>query len=137
MGGRRGGRDKGDRPDAEPQVDQLEVTLHELHEDLKLGAAQEAAWQAYAEKIRALAGDLARERAAQRRPQASMDLAQRIDRIVDTARNRLTALEDIALSAKTLYASLSTDQRAAADPRLANAMSLPLSGGAPPVRGPR
>src|SRR4030081_3359056 len=46
----------------EPQVDMLEVTLHEFHEDLKLSAAQEPAWESYSDKVRALANDIARER---------------------------------------------------------------------------
>src|SRR5258708_32237573 len=68
MGGRRrgggGGGDRQGRPDekGEPErVNALEATLHELHEDLKLTAQQEPAWQSYADKVHALAGDMARE----------------------------------------------------------------------------
>lgn len=126
-GGDRTGKDKGagDRPQANP----LEVTLHEFHEDLKLGPGQEAAWDSYAEKLRALADDVARER-SQRRP-APANLLQRIDGIVDRARNRLAALEDIAQAAKTLHAGLSPEQQAMADPRLANLISLPLAASVP------
>jgi len=129
LGGRRrggGGGDRQGRPDekeAPERVNALEVTLHELHEDLKLTAQQEPLWQGYADKVRALAGDMARERG--RKP-APGSLPQQIDRQVDAARNRLTALEDIAQSAKALYASLSPEQRPAADPRLANLMTIPV-----------
>ena len=124
-GRRRGGSAGGDRqgrPDekaAPERVNALEVTLHELHEDLKLTPEQEPLWQSYADKVRALAGDVARESA--RKP-APASLPQQLDRQVDAARNRLTALEDIAQSAKALYAKLAPEQQPAADPRLANLM---------------
>ena len=129
-GRRRGGSGGGDRPgrpdekEAPERVNALEVTLHELHEDLKLRAEQEPLWQSYADKVRALAGDVARERG--RKP-APGSLSQQIDRQVDAARNRLTALEDIAQSAKALLASLSPEQQPAADPRLANLMTIPVA----------
>src|SRR5205814_5287481 len=86
---RRGGSgDRQGRPDekdAPERINALEVTLHELHEDLKLTAEQEPLWQSYADKVRALAGDVARER---RRKPAQANLAQQIDSQVDAARNR-------------------------------------------------
>ena len=109
----------------EPRVNALEVTAHELHEDLKLTPQQEPLWEAYLEKIRALGNDIARER----RPlgSAAGNVTQQIDRIVDTARNRLTAIEDIAQAAKDLYAKLAPEQQPAANPRLANLMTMPLA----------
>jgi CheY-like chemotaxis protein len=80
--------------------------------------------ESYIEKLRALARDVARE-SRSRPPQLS--LLQRIDRIVDSARNLLTALEDIAQSAKALYAGLSPDQQKMAGPRLANLIAMPLA----------
>jgi hypothetical protein len=135
-GGRRGNRGKS--PDEqgkggapEPQVDMLEVTLHEFHEDLKLSAAQEPAWESYSDKVRALAGDIARER-SRGRAAVQGSLLQRVDLAVDGARNRLTALEDIAQAAKALYGGLSAEQQRVADPRLANIMSIPLTAGTSP-----
>ena len=132
MGGRRrgGGMDKGgdkggaEKGGGEPRANLLEVTAHELHEDLKLTPQQEPLWEAYLDKVRALGNDIARER----RPLggAAGNVAQQIDRIVDTARNRLTALEDIAQAAKDLYAKLTPEQQPAANPRLANLMTMPL-----------
>ena len=112
--------DAGRRSGEEPRVDALETSLHELQEDLKLSTQQEPLWQAYADKVRALASDVARERG--RRPAADAGtLLQRIDRVVDAARNRLTALEEIGLAAKALFESLSPEQKTPADPRLASA----------------
>src|SRR5258705_9569492 len=91
FGGRRrgGGMDKGrgaDKGGGEPRVNGLEVPLEELREDLKLTPEQEPAWQRYVEKVRALGNDIARERG--RRPE-QVSVEQQIERIVDTARNRL------------------------------------------------
>jgi hypothetical protein len=135
-GGRRGNRGRpSEEPSKggsqEPQADMLEVTLHEFHEDLKLSPAQEPAWESYLDKVRALANDIARER-SKGRSAAQGSVLQRVDLAVDAARNRLTALEDIAQAAKALYGGLSADQQRVADPRLANIMSIPLASGAPP-----
>ncbi len=137
-GRRRGGMDKGgdgdprpiDKGGGEPRVNTLEVTAHELHEDLKLTPVQEPLWESYLDKVRALGNDIARER----RPLGSAggNVTQQIDRIVDTARNRLTALEDIAQAAKDLYARLTPEQQPAASPRLANLMMMPLAQQAAP-----
>jgi len=135
VGGRRrgGSGDREGRPadkagGGEPRVNTLEVTLHELEEDLKLSAEQAPLWQSYVDKVRALGNDLARDRG--RRP-APANVPQQIDRIVDAARNRLTALEDIAQAAKALYAKLAPEQQPAADPRLANLMTTPLAQDSP------
>ena len=135
-GGRGKGRDRGgDKAGAREPVNMLEVTLHEFHEDLKLSAAQEPSWLAYVDKLRALEGDIARER----RQSAQMGVLQRIDRAVDVARDRLTAVEDIALAAKALYARLTPEQQEIADPRLANIITMPITGvpAAPVERAPR
>jgi protein CpxP len=118
------GREKG----GPEQVSSIEVTLHEFHEDLKLSAEQEPAWDVYVERVMALVGDIARERS--QREKAQINVLQRIDRTVDMARDRLTAVEDIALSAKSLYARLTPEQQQVADPRLANIIAIPLAAGA-------
>ena len=100
-----GGRRRGG---GEPRVNLLETTAHELHEDLKLTPLQEPLWEAYLEKVRLLGNDIARERVQQ---PSGRTVARQIDRIVETARNRLAALEDIAQAAKDLYAQLSPDQQ--------------------------
>jgi len=123
MGGGGGAEGKAGKPEATPV---LEVTLHELEEDLKLAPEQQPLFDAYAETLRGLANDVARQRQSTAKA-ASATLVERIDRNVDTLRNRLTAVEDIAQAAKALYAKLNSDQQRAADPRLATLMLLPLS----------
>ena len=118
----RGGDAKGGAS-GRPQVDVLEVTLLELHEDLHLSQPQEYAWQKYADQVRAIAGDVARQ-SRQNKTAQQMTLLQRIDRAVDAARDRFTAVEEAADSAKALYAMLNDVQKAAADPRLANVITL-------------
>ena len=109
--------------DQESRVDLFEATLHELREDLKLTPAQQGAWDAYEGKVRALAADLKRERNRRlQQPEEQKTALQRIDQMVDVARNRLAALEEIADAAKALYASLTPEQRAIADARLASAI---------------
>ncbi len=123
MGGGGAAEGKAGKPEATPV---LEVTLHELEEDLKLAPEQQPLFDAYAETLRGLANDVARQRQSTAKA-ASATLVERIDRNVDTLRNRLTAVEDIAQAAKALYAKLNSDQQRAADPRLASLMLLPLS----------
>jgi len=122
-GGKAEGGKGGERREPTPA---LEVTLHEFHEDLKLAATQEPLFERYAEAIRALANDLARVR-SRSVSEAKAALTARIDRNVDTMRNRLAAVEDIATAAKALYASFTTEQQTLADPRLATLMLLPLA----------
>ncbi len=115
----------------------LEVTLHEFQEDLKLRPDQEPLFDAYAQKIRDLAADVARER-RQPATAAKPGLLQRIDRNVDVMRDRLTGVEEIADAARALLSKLSPEQQGSADPRLVNLMLAPLAGmgaGAPGAGG--
>jgi hypothetical protein len=124
-GGQDAGQGKAGKAEPTPM---LEVTLHELQEDLKLAPEQQPLFDVYAESLRGLVNDVARERQRQSASKAtSPTLVERIDRNVDSLRNRLTAVEDIAQAAKALYARLNPDQQRAADPRLATLMLLPLA----------
>lgn len=125
--GMRGGRGGGDRnaardqqrpAAAEQRVDTLEQTIEELRVDLKLQSAQMPAWESYTGKVRALVGDIARSR-SQMPAGPEANVLQRLDRSVDAARNRLTAIEEVSDAAKALFALLVPEQRTAADPRLA------------------
>lgn len=100
------------------RADLFEQLLENLQDDLKLSREQMNAWASYADKVRALASDIARER---QRGEATMkmNVLQRVDHSVDVARDRLTAMEDIASAVKALYAVLTPEQRLTADPRLA------------------
>ena len=139
-GGRDGAADstRSQRPAMQQNAPvQTEVIMHELYEDLKLTPAQQPAWQSYADKVQALASDFARERSrAQAGAQAGAQLnaLQQIDRTLDTVRNRLTGLEDIAAAAKILYDSLAPEQKLVADSRLATV--IPNSAAERPANPP-
>jgi hypothetical protein len=138
------------RPPGEPRpaieedaVSLTEYRLDLLHMDLKLTPEQEPSWTSFADKASALAVDLSRER-GRARAILQMKALQRIDHTLDVARNRLTALEDVASAAKALYGRLTPEQQSIADARLATAVptiyaagmagSVPGSAGVP---GPR
>lgn len=116
-------------PEARP--DQLEELLEELREDLKLERAQQPLWDSYAEKVRALVLDIARERGRAQEIEKQPPL-KRLDHGVDVARDRLTALEDIAAAARALYSRLSPEQQRTADPRLATLVPA-VAMGQPPL----
>lgn len=128
MGGRRGGGQddfgrKGppSRPvQLEDGYELIEHRLMLLEEDLQVQPSQREAWQVFVASVRAYAGDLARERARAMQPSAGTASGgvQHIEQALDAARNRLTALEDIAAAAKSLYVQLSTEQKKMADSRI-------------------
>ncbi len=127
MGGRRGGRGGGaNRAKSDTQrepVDALETTLEELRVDLTLTAEQQPRWDAYREKVEALAGDVARERQRQRAAQEEkVDAVHQLNRLVDTQRNRFAAMEDIAEAGSALYSTFTAQQKQIADLRLAKAL---------------
>lgn len=118
-------RTKGERPSINP----LELTIEELRLDLKLQTPQQAAWESFADKVRAVADDATRTRVrTQREP--DMTGLQRIDYVVDVARNRYTAVEEAADAAKALYATLSPEQRQVGERRIANLIAVAAQGGA-------
>ena len=112
----------GDRGAAVLSADQLSYQLNTLEVDLKLSPEQAGVWGQFAEQVRALQTDQQRERSRGVSASASAPTAfnsmQAIRMSVDRARNRMTALEDLELSAKTAYATLQSDQKAQADLRL-------------------
>jgi len=128
-GGGRGGSPGEPRATGErSQINQLEYAIEELREDLKLQPQQQASWDRYVDKVRAIADDATRDRDRLRR-EPDMSGMQRIDYAVDVARNRYTALEDAADAAKALYKSLSPEQQKSADRRIANVMTLASQSG--------
>ena len=135
-GGTRGGRNRPDNPAREqrPPVqdnspEQVEDRLGMLEEDLHLTADQRTAWQSYADKVNALAADVGRERERGALGGGPISALKQIDRAVDIARNRLTALEDIAIAAKALYGNLTPQQQSIADPRLVTIVSAIVNSG--------
>jgi len=144
-GGMRGGRNRPDgaatnqqRPPVQDNSpEQLEDRLGMLEEDLRLSGEQRAAWLFYADKVRALINDINRERDRGPLGATQMSSLQQIDRTVEAARNRLTALEDIATAAKILYGTLAPQQKAVADPRLATIVSAVAGAGSNADRAAR
>ena len=102
--------------------EQIEFRLALLEEDLKLTPSQSDAWQSFAEKVRAYAGDLARERTRAMRAQTPDTKPgfglQHVALAVDSARNRMAALEAVESTAKGLYQTLTPDQKSLADIRI-------------------
>ena len=95
---------------------------------------QIGSWQTFADKVRAYAGDIARERARSMTTSAGTAIGgvQHIEHAVDVTRNRLTALEDVAAAAKALYSALSQEQRMLADSRIASIVEPRARSGAGP-----
>ncbi len=123
-GGMRGGMRRGGQSGTRSVMPQRPVTpeiideqLGLLEEALNLTQAQWPAWQRYADQVRALSGDVDRER--RRAELAEKENAvQQLDHASDALRNRLTALEDIAGSARALYGTLTPEQQTVANGRL-------------------
>lgn len=136
MGGRgdRGGRGAESRApssaQAQPQsanaLSRVDARLAELRTLIRPTKEQQPAWDRYSLAVYRLAGDVAR---SQDTPlPADATGPQRLERVADVARNRLTAIEDVVDAGKALYATLTPEQRAAADARIGNEV-LPLLGG--------
>jgi hypothetical protein len=96
--------------------------------DLQLNSQQREPWQAFANKVRAYASDVSRERARAGIPPSQgtpISGLQHIDLIIDGARIRLNELEDIRTAANALYETLSPDQKKIADARMVALITPP------------
>jgi hypothetical protein len=112
-------------PGTEPlSAEQLSFQLNALQIDLHLSPEQAGVWGQFAEQVKTLQSDQARERdrgrtvSANALASAAFNGMQTIRMSVDRARNRMTALEELEMSAKAAYAVLQPDQKAQADLRL-------------------
>ena len=125
------------RPSAEPPPDagrmpaqnlaaQVREQLAQLEEDMRFAPDQRALWLSYVDKVQKLVDDIARTRTLERFPRGTA--TQQFELLGDTARNRLTAVEDIVDAGKALYAKLDPRQQELADRRLAR-LPLPLLNG--------
>jgi hypothetical protein len=108
------------RPDLE-STEQLDYRLSLLEEDIRLQPTQHLQWDSFAAKVRAFAGDIARARARTANSPLNSGIGgiQHIENAAEDARNRATALDDLAIAAKSLYAVLTPEQRFLADQRMA------------------
>ncbi|MGA8049064.1 MAG: Spy/CpxP family protein refolding chaperone [Burkholderiales bacterium] len=134
--GRRGAKDRPRRegePDQPSAANRLADALGEFHEDLKLTNQQQPAWERYARAVESLQQDIVRER-ARAKTLDGMDLPQRLGHLVDVARDRYAATEDIAAAAKALYAALTPEQQPLANPSLAGIAEMVSGIGVPPER---
>jgi hypothetical protein len=126
--GMRSGTDRGAREDASAAASVAAVVtfrLDQLEDDLQLTPAQRVPWKTYRDGVMKMADDAMRAQ----RSFATGDLTapQRMDRLLDVARNRLTAMEDVVDSGKRLYAMLTPAQQLVADRRMAVAV-MPVAG---------
>lgn len=99
-------------------MEQTGRQLADARQQLRITAAQSAAWDAYAASVGALVGDVARFEAD---PISATSL-QRVDRRVDRARDRYTAMENVSDAMRRLYATFSDEQRSIADRMLAGTL---------------
>ncbi len=97
----------------------VNIRLSQLEEDLNLTPSQLAPWNAYRDRVIRMLDDTRR---GNRLMATETTAPKRLDGLNDVARNRLAAVEDIVDAGKALYATLTPEQQAIADRRLA----LPL-----------
>lgn len=124
--GERAGGERGSGPNGVQMVfDQVQGQLRDTAQELALNPKQAVLWEQYQEKVGALMADLIRLDPYHPPGQTAL---QQIDARVDTVRNRLVAMEDLAESAGRLYQSLDDGQRKIADRRLAATVPALYSG---------
>lgn len=111
--------------------EQMRMQLNSVRSALKLTPAQNPLWQTYEDRVTDLLSDLSRSA----NPPAGENAVRQIDRKVDTVRNRLAAMEDLADAAKKLYAGLSREQMEVADRILAGTVPALYSGQPSSFRG--
>jgi hypothetical protein len=140
-GTRSGGRD-GPRPDtmrAAPAAETplnagalVQTQLDQIEDELKLAPAQRGAWVAYADKVQKLADEGARIRfEARTATPASTSATQQLDRIAADMRGRVDLVDETVALGRAFYATLSPEQKAIADRRLALPLSLLATGVVP------
>ncbi len=110
--------------------EQMRMQLNSVRAALRLTPAQNPLWQTYEDRVTDLLSDLSRSA----NPPAGENAIRQIDRKVDTVRNRLAAMEDLADAAKKLYAGLSREQMEMADRMLAGTVPALYSGQASSFR---
>src|SRR5262249_41720797 len=108
---------KGDQPAS--LAGQVQLVLDKLEDDLRIGAHQQKAWDAYRERVVRYAEDLSRARYSARDMQdGGMTVPQQLDRLSEIANNRMTAVEDIIDASRALYETLGPDQKKLAEKSL-------------------
>lgn len=100
----------------------VQYRLEILEEDLRIRPEQQKLWLNYKDRVLRLADDA--QRTSRTALAGTMSAPERLDRLSDIARDRLTAIEDIVEAGKQLYAVLTPGQQGVADRR----MAVPVTG---------
>jgi LTXXQ motif family protein len=100
----------------------VQFRLETLEEDLRIRPEQQKLWLNYKDRVLRLADDA--QRTSRTALAGTMSAPERLDRLSDIARDRLTAIEDIVEAGKQLYAVLTPGQQGVADRR----MAVPVTG---------
>ena len=95
----------------------VQYRLELLEEDLRIRPEQQKLWLNYRDRVLRLADDA--QRTARTAMAGTMSAPERLDRLSDIARDRLTAIEDVVEAGKQLYAVLTPGQQGVADRRMA------------------
>ena len=106
-------------------VEQIGEQLAATEQALVLAPKQLVLWERYRDGVSALMADQLRLEPYQGAHRSAL---QQIDGRVDIVRNRLTAMEDVAERAATLYRALDEAQKKVADQRLAATIPALYSG---------
>jgi hypothetical protein len=117
----------------QPDPNSYEQTEHRLlllEAELHLNPDQQKPWQAFAQKVLAYASDLSHERVLAGIPVSegtAVSGLQHIDQATDSARHRVSELEDIRAAANSLYKTFLPDQKKIADTRIVTIIAPRLS----------
>ena len=122
----------------------VQVELDQLEDQLRMTPAQLGPWRLYAGRVQKLADDIARSRLdARAATPVSASAVQQLEQLASASGKRATALDDIVVAGRAVYATLNEDQKAIADRRMWLPVSLLATGVMPPgmsemsVRGGR
>jgi len=99
--------------------EQIETSLTQLEEGLKLSHDQLKTWENFAGKVRAYAGDVGKERARLGSELINTsDSLKYLEQATENAKSRYTSLRDVEEAAKPLYKTLNPEQKALFDKKV-------------------
>jgi hypothetical protein len=113
----------------------VQTQLDQLEDDLKLTPAQSGAWTAYADKVQALADYVERIRFdARTATPGQASATQQLEQIADGVHKRTAIVDAIVERGRTLYATLTPEQKEIADSRMWLPVSLLTTGLTPAAK---
>jgi delta 1-pyrroline-5-carboxylate dehydrogenase len=112
-----------------------EKRLERIKSELKLTAPQESLWRAYADKVKAEAGQGMKSMREVAQDQ-TLSAPERMTRMMNAMKDRMTAMQSSTESFKSLYDSLSAEQKAIADKQVAMMGHMGRAQGGRPGRTP-